>query len=131
MLYITLYFYFQNLKHIEDFFDLKLKETENLLTCRIVTTQQKLLRLLKNVDGIKKELSLKTQSSSQLVKLVEKLKLDLADTETTLNQMRIENTNLHKGKMCYENNMEEIQKTLADVESHNLELQKKNVSNQD
>ncbi|KAJ8926304.1 hypothetical protein NQ314_021344 [Rhamnusium bicolor] len=115
-----------NLKQLDDLFNVKIKQVENMLINKIILNKQRLLKLLKEVEILKREMVLKSDSSTRLLKSMEDLRLEAVDNAAVINQLKKENSALHATKLGQEKNLIDLRKSLQDKEVAFGGLQKKN-----
>lgn len=109
-------------------FNAKFSEVEQLLANKLFKTKQKVLKLLKNVEVLKKDCLTKSETNLNMVKLMENLKLESTDKNSLINSLRIENNTLTAEKINLEKCITDLSNNIKDKAMHNNELQRKNVS---
>lgn len=103
-------------------------EVEQLLANKLFLAEQKIIKLLKDVDILKKDFLTKSEADSNMIKSMENLKLESINKNSMINNLRIENSTLTAEKINFERCINDLKKKLNDNEIHNDELIRKNVS---
>lgn len=114
---------------MESAFLMKFSEIETLLANKLVIVKQRVLKLLKDVDLLKRNIFSKAEANTKLFKQMEDMKLESVDNNTLISKLQIENNTLTAEKVDSERCLNELRRTLMDKETHIRELQNKNVCN--
>lgn len=110
---------------------MKFEEVQNLLARKLVSVQQRVLRLLNDVEILKTNSFSNMEANKKMCRLMENMRLESTDHLTVINNLKIENSALCVDKLHYDKCIDDLRKKIKEKEIQNSELQGKNVSNID
>ncbi|KAJ8917390.1 hypothetical protein NQ315_002414 [Exocentrus adspersus] len=116
----------KNVEQLNNLFNNKICEVEDLLIKKIVYIKFRVVKLVNDVNVLKEETSLKVESSRNLVKTMESLRVDADKNHALMNRLREENNSLTAVKAKQDKMITDLQKTVQDKDVSVVELQNRN-----
>ncbi|EFA05494.1 spindle assembly abnormal protein 6 homolog [Tribolium castaneum] len=116
--------FLKDLQHLNCVFNTKLQECSSLLITKILALTQKLLKLYQDVEIVKAESLLKSDSSARLLQSMENLRLESIETSKIVNELKRENCNLKSTQLSNEKMIADLNNTLQNREAEFRELKK-------
>ncbi|XP_018565404.1 protein CHUP1, chloroplastic-like isoform X2 [Anoplophora glabripennis] len=115
-----------NLKQLSELFNTKIEEVQMLLISKIVSMKNRVVKSLKDVELLKREVNQKSESSKNLIKSLESLQLDANSNMALIHTLKKENSTLHATKFNQDRYISDLQKNLQEKDTAIVELRKKN-----
>lgn len=115
---------------MENVFNTKFEEIQNLVKQKLFAVKQRVLKLLNDVEILKINFLSKSEANKNMCRLMENMRLESTDNATLINNLKIENSALSAERMNYEKCIDDLRRILKEKEVQNNELQRKNVSNE-
>ncbi|KAJ3651773.1 hypothetical protein Zmor_017788 [Zophobas morio] len=115
----------EDLVNLSYVFSNKLQECSALLLHKIVLLTQRLLKLIQDVEVVKHESLLKSDSSARLLQSMENLRLESIETSRIVNELKRENCNLKAIQLGNEQMIDDLNSTIQRQEVEYIELKKK------
>jgi chromosome segregation ATPase len=116
--------FLKDLQKLSFVFSNKLQECSSLLLNKIVVLSHKLLKLIQDVEIVKAESLLKSDSSTRLLQSMENLRLESIETSKVVNDLKRENCNLKSAQLSDEKMITELNNTIQRQDAEFRELRK-------
>ncbi|XP_057659016.1 uncharacterized protein PF3D7_1120600-like [Diorhabda carinulata] len=114
------------INEVEELISTKAREVECLLLRRIKFVADRIIKILNNVNSLQHDTHLRINSTTSLLKNMERLKIENRENLTSIEHLREENNILQAAKLNLEKNLTSIRNVLTEREIMNRELQNKN-----
>lgn len=119
----------KHLQNLHSSFTSTLQQCTANLLHRILQITQKLLKLTRDIDVVKSETALKSNSSARLLQSMEMLRLESIETATTISDLQRENSCLQTTKYKNERVIGDLKMSIVDQNERIEQLQKQIVLN--
>ncbi|CAH1118326.1 unnamed protein product [Phaedon cochleariae] len=114
------------LKKVEDFFIAKSRDLEELAQNRIRLTQQRIVKLVEDVNSVKSQTVLKFASNVRLSNTIESLRFEATENAKLMNQLKKENCVLQSVNANHEKNIADLRHILNERDTAVKGLSKRN-----
>ncbi|CAH0548751.1 unnamed protein product [Brassicogethes aeneus] len=118
--------FLNHLSKVESFFNNKICEIRDNLLTKLTLNQKRLSKLFNDLQTVKSESILKSDSSQRLLKTMESLRIETIENATIINELKTENSALISAKNTYDKIINDLNSKIQDLDKVNSILQSKN-----